>query len=100
MSFLNIRNWIRAVKQYSPEDVKLILIGCKCDMETYREVTKERGKALADELKIPFFETSAKTSEHVDEAFMTLAQDVKDHEMRKATVDVHPVNAQRGCCIL
>ena len=37
-------------------------------------VTTEEGQALADELGMKFFETSAKMNEGVEEAFFTLAR--------------------------
>ena len=36
-----------------------ILVGNKCDLEDKRVVEREEGQALADTLKIPFYETSA-----------------------------------------
>lgn len=44
-----------------------ILVGNKCDMSDRRAVSYARGKALADEYKLQFFETSAKTNTNVDE---------------------------------
>jgi Ras-related protein Rab-8A len=41
------------------------------------QVTRERGEQLAIEYGIKFMETSAKASIHVEEAFFTLARDIK-----------------------
>lgn len=40
-------------------------------------VTQEQGQALADELGIRYVETSAKANTQVEDAFFTLARDVK-----------------------
>lgn len=41
------------------------------------QVSKERGEQLAIEYGIKFMETSAKASINVEEAFLTLASDIK-----------------------
>ena len=41
------------------------------------QVSKERGEELAIEYGIKFMETSAKASINVEEAFFTLARDIK-----------------------
>jgi len=76
-SFNNIRNWIRNIEQHATESVNKILIGNKCDMHEKKVVDSARGKALADEYGIKFLETSAKNSINVEEAFITLAKDIK-----------------------
>jgi len=53
------------------------LIGNKCDWEEKRAVSTEQGQALADELGIPFLEVSAKTNKNIEEAFFSLAADIK-----------------------
>ena len=56
------------------DDVELLLIGNKCDLEDLRVVTKEQGEQLAHSLDIPFMETSAETGYNIDEAFETIVR--------------------------
>ena len=77
MRFTDIRTWFANVEQHATEGVNKILIGNKCDWEEKRVVTTEQGQALADELGIPFLEVSAKSNINVDQAFYSLAADIK-----------------------
>eukprot|EP01006_Ploeotia_vitrea_P040563 TRINITY_DN66434_c3_g1_i1.p2 TRINITY_DN66434_c3_g1~~TRINITY_DN66434_c3_g1_i1.p2 ORF type:complete len:202 (+),score=77.25 TRINITY_DN66434_c3_g1_i1:207-812(+) len=77
-SFQNIRKWIQDVHTYAEQHVNLVLIGNKCDLSHEKVVEKGRGQQLADEYDIPFFETSAKTGQCVDDAFSTLVKAVCD----------------------
>jgi Fe2+ transport system protein B len=50
--------------------------GNKVDLEQNREVPTQEAKALAEKLKIPFFETSAKERINLVEAFAELVRQV------------------------
>jgi len=76
-SFDNIKNWIRNIEEHATSDVEKMVLGNKCDMNDRRQVSKERGEQLAIEYGIKFMETSAKASINVEEAFLTLARDIK-----------------------
>lgn len=76
-SFENIKNWIRNIEENASADVEKMLLGNKCELAEKRQVTKERGEQLAVEYGIKFMETSAKSSINVEEAFYTLARDIK-----------------------
>ncbi|XP_004780402.1 ras-related protein Rab-13 isoform X2 [Mustela nigripes] len=75
-SFENIQNWMKSIKENASAGVERLLLGNKCDMEAKRKVQKERAVKLAREHGIRFFETSAKSSTNVDEAFSSLARDI------------------------
>jgi len=80
-SFENIRSWIRNVEQHASENVNRILIGNKCDMIDKRIIDAPHGQSIADEYNIKFFEASAKNNINVEEAFITLARDIKKRLM-------------------
>lgn len=86
-SFENIKNWIRNIEENASADVEKMLLGNKCEMEEKRQVSRERGEQLAVEYNIKFIETSAKESINVEEAFFTLARDIKA-KMEKKLVRV------------
>ncbi|XP_041600368.1 ras-related protein Rab-13 isoform X2 [Vulpes lagopus] len=67
-SFENIQNWMKSIKENASAGVERLLLGNKCDMEAKRKLAREHG--------IRFFETSAKSSTNVDEAFSSLARDI------------------------
>lgn len=76
-TFINVRNWMKQIDQNAAENVNRVLIGNKCDADpSERKVPTEKGKALADEYGIKFFETSAKLNVNVDESFMAIAKDI------------------------
>ena len=112
---IDIRTWHANIEQHATAGVNKILIGNKCDWDEKRAVTVEQGRELADEFGLRFLETSAKANEGVEEAFFTLARDVKtrliDSQPQTETtpglgadrkgVDVTKSNTQSssgGCC--
>ncbi|XP_012664839.1 ras-related protein Rab-8A [Otolemur garnettii] len=76
-SFDNIRNWIRNIEEHASADVEKMILGNKCDVNDRRQVSKERGEKLALDYGIKFMETSAKANINVENAFFTLARDIK-----------------------
>mmetsp|Transcript_15749 Transcript_15749/g.26798 ORF Transcript_15749/g.26798 Transcript_15749/m.26798 type:complete len:194 (-) Transcript_15749:190-771(-) len=80
------------------EEVPLVLIGSKCDLESSREVRSNEGEELAAKWGCPFFETSAKTEQNVHEVFTELVRIVK--ESKKDAGDTVSGGSNSGCCIL
>jgi small GTP-binding protein len=72
MSFQNIENWHKEILSASP-NISLILVGNKIDLEDERLVSREDGEKTAENLGIPYIETSAKTGESINDAFRMLA---------------------------
>lgn len=68
-SFENVRIWLSSIKEYAEEDIQIILVGNKSDLQEEREVLTEEIRAQAEEFKMEFFETSSKENSNVTEAF-------------------------------
>ena len=62
------------------EDIPMVLVANKIDLESKREVTTEEGQALAQEFDCPFFETSAALRHFVDDVFHTLVRRIRKKE--------------------
>ena len=45
-SFENVKNWIKNIEENASDDVELMLLGNKCDMEDSRAVTREQGEKV------------------------------------------------------
>jgi len=108
-SFDNVRQWLFEIDRYASESVCKLLVGNKSDLKNKRAVELETAKAFADELHIPFLETSAKNAANVEQAFLTMAAQIKTKMQTqpptqpKPPVDVNvndtkAVNNSGGCC--
>lgn len=62
------------------EDIPMVLVANKIDLESKREVTTEEGQTLAHEFDCPFFETSAALRTFVDDVFHTLIRQIRRKE--------------------
>ncbi|CAN6900542.1 BnaC08g48160D [Brassica napus] len=106
-SFNNVKQWLNEIDRYASENVNKLLVGNKCDLTSQKVVSTETAKAFADELGIPFLETSAKNATNVEEAFMAMTAAIKTRMAsqpaggsKPSTVQIRgqPVNQQSGCC--
>jgi len=69
----NLKNWQNELHAADTHDIKSLMVGNKADLTDQRKVSFEEGKKVADELGLPYLETSAKTGENVKHAFGIIA---------------------------
>ena len=80
-SFENIDKWLIEMKKTADENIKIILIGNKCDLIEKREVKEDDGKIKAKDLNVPFMETSALNCINVEKAFNFLIEEIANLEI-------------------
>ena len=78
-SFEAVRHWALEADSHLKPGTQRILIGNKSDLLAKRQVTRTMGEALAASMGIKYIETSAKTTENVDEAFSLTAEIVANN---------------------
>jgi len=72
-SFLNTEQWIEDVRTERGNDVLIMLVGNKTDLQDKRQVSVNDGEAKAKQLGVMFIETSAKAGFNVKALFRKLA---------------------------
>ena len=109
-SFQNLSSWLIEIEKNASKNVYKILVGNKCDMENERKVTFEQGKDFADQYGMKFFETSAKNSTNVNEAFVAMTQEImknankktpaakKDNVVVTNAPSGQSIKSGKGCC--
>ena len=103
------------MRNYAAQDITIIVVGNKKDLETSREVSTEEGQALAEQYKCYFLETSAldNSDKMIEKVFSTLAEDIivkkhDDEDMKtqgagqkvdlSSTQEKKPEAEKKGCC--
>merc|ERR1711972_932967 len=77
-SFNNVKHWMQEIDKYAADGVNKLLIGNKCDLSSKKVVTYDEAKELAESLDVQFMETSAKNAHNVEQAFQTMAGQIKE----------------------
>lgn len=76
-SFQNVEHWLKEIDKYATGNVNKLLVGNKSDLQSKKVVTYDEAKEFADKHGIKFLETSAKNSHNVEQAFQTMATEIK-----------------------
>ena len=73
-SFQAVKKWIYDCQSYGPKSIHLVLVANKIDLKDERKVSEEKGKQLADDFKMDYIETSAKTGENIENIFKGICE--------------------------
>lgn len=107
-SFTNLPIWLKEIYNYASENVKIILIGTKADLDAKRVISYDDAMAFAIDNNMDYIETSAKKDTNIDTAFTTLTKKLKsDRILNKqgkpdniptTSVTIINTKSKGGCC--
>jgi Ras-related protein Rab-1A len=73
-TFNSLDGWLNEISKYANERAQKILIGTKLDLIDSREISYTESKEYAEKHNMILFETSSKTSQNIDNAFIQLSE--------------------------
>jgi len=91
-TFQNVKTWLNEIQKYASDNVNKLLVGNKCDLVNKKVVEYVTAKEFADQLGIPFLETSAKNSTNVEESFIRMTSEIK----RRVVAQQSPGESRTG----
>ncbi|KAH0787589.1 ras-related protein RABB1b [Histomonas meleagridis] len=86
-TFDKVDSWIEDVRNLSPANCHIVLVGNKSDLNDKRAVQKDKAQEYANSKGINYYETSALTGEGVEELFNECVQDVFNNSLGIHTLD-------------
>jgi Ras-related protein Rab-2A len=92
-TFEHLTTWLEDCRKFGNNNIVIILVGNKSDMENSRQVTRDEGEEFAKKNGLYFMETSAKTAENVDEAFIRTAKEIYS-KAEKGEIDFKAATTQ------
>lgn len=95
-SFSNISYWFDNIKKNANVNVKKILVANKSDLNDERAIEYERGKELALNYDVPFYEISTKNGDNIGEIFELLTRNIIYNKESEINNDDDRLNLVNG----
>ena len=99
-TFENVKSWVSQIHEEISDKVVIYLVGNKIDMDDERKVQTEEGQKLAEELGVPFVETSEKSGVNIDNIFSDITEriDKEFGNIQKVRKNISYQAPGRKCC--
>lgn len=105
-SFEHINNWIFEIYKNVGNNIPILLVGNKCDLEHKRVISNEKPLQIADKYNLLFTEMSAMANQNVEVGIIKLIQKIYDihKDKSKLNSNVNNVkitevkNKKMSCC--
>ena len=89
------------VRVKDQNEVPMILVGNKCDLEDERVVSKDQGQQLAKQFNCAFMEASAKAKVNVPEIFSSLVRQINSKQTDRSSGKPQKSKKSKStCCCL
>lgn len=75
-SFSDVNGWLNDARSLCAQDANIIIIGNKTDLAENRLISTSEAAQYAEERKVMYIETSAKTGENVKEALIRVVSEI------------------------
>jgi len=99
-TFDKAKRWVDELRQSGPENILLLLIGNKVDLENNRQLTYDECNNYATESDLIYIESSAKKNINVEKIFEEISNNI---ELKPIVIDnntfyINRQNDNRSCC--
>lgn len=75
-TFEHVERWRTEILKHATQEMVILLVGNKSDLNHLREVSTESGRAMAEKYGLYFLESSALTASNVDSIFYSLVENI------------------------
>jgi len=98
-SFERVQNWVKELRKMLGNDVVLVIVGNKIDLERNRVVQKQKAEEFSVSVGAKHFETSAKLNQGINEMFSELTKFIIKKEQENDELEGGAVRKPKGFVI-